>query len=271
MALAIARPNRSSVGGLGPSLFVSSAFLPQIPLQSSPDIRIRRRVDMAADRGADAASFEGMTCLDLPKFASQWVDGMKSISDNLLMLVNNTGDFFNAAASQLIIGTICFVVRFGTTKRAAELKLFKEDPHNFHILSLIFNRFARLQSIKCTVAGKNLYMRFSCTTEDNLWNETKILIDAEYAYSIRANEKSDIFSFDVVILELVTRKRPIDLEYGEKDLVKRVSTTLNQEEIDHIIDPNLGSYHKEDLQGNQHRSSLHKSSSYKSAFEAKCG
>ncbi|KAK9118404.1 hypothetical protein Scep_016497 [Stephania cephalantha] len=42
-------------------------------------------------------------------------------------------------------------------------------------------------------------------------------------------------------------KRLIDLEYGEKDLVKWVSTTLNQEEIDHIIDPNLGSYHKEEI------------------------
>ncbi|KAK9112698.1 hypothetical protein Scep_020217 [Stephania cephalantha] len=50
-----------------------------------------------------------------------------------------------------------------------------EDSHNFHILSLVFNRssrFARLQSIKCAVAGKNLYMRLSCTTGDNLRNET---------------------------------------------------------------------------------------------------
>ncbi|KAK9131902.1 hypothetical protein Scep_011430 [Stephania cephalantha] len=72
-------------------------------------------------------------------------------------------------------------------------------------------------------------------------------IAPEYAYSIRVNEKSDIYSFGVVILELVTGKRPIDPEYGEKDLVKWVSTTLNQKEIDHIIDPNLGSYHKEEI------------------------
>nr|AQT00803.1 hydroxymethylglutaryl-CoA reductase [Osmanthus fragrans] len=61
------------------------------------------------------------------------------------------------------------VVRFGTAKRAADLKFFLEDPLNFEALSLVFNsssRFARLQSIKCAIAGKNLYIRFSCGTGD---------------------------------------------------------------------------------------------------------
>nr|QEV81808.1 Hydroxymethylglutaryl-CoA reductase [Prunella vulgaris] len=61
------------------------------------------------------------------------------------------------------------VVRFGSAKRAAELKIFLEDPLHFETLSLIFNsssRFARLQSIKCAIAGKNLYIRFSCSTGD---------------------------------------------------------------------------------------------------------
>ncbi|XP_073123390.1 3-hydroxy-3-methylglutaryl-coenzyme A reductase-like [Henckelia pumila] len=61
------------------------------------------------------------------------------------------------------------VVRFGTAKRAAELKFFLEDSHNFEALSLVFNRssrFAKLQSIKCAIAGKNLYIRFSCSTGD---------------------------------------------------------------------------------------------------------
>ncbi|KAM3362830.1 3-hydroxy-3-methylglutaryl-coenzyme A reductase 1 [Capsicum galapagoense] len=61
------------------------------------------------------------------------------------------------------------VVRFTTAKRAAELKFFVEDPLNFETLSVMFNkssRFARLQSIQCAIAGKNLYMRFSCSTGD---------------------------------------------------------------------------------------------------------
>ncbi|CAK7357576.1 unnamed protein product [Dovyalis caffra] len=61
------------------------------------------------------------------------------------------------------------VVRFGTAKRAAELKFFVEDPANFDTLSVVFNRssrFGKLQNIKCAIAGKNLYMRFSCSTGD---------------------------------------------------------------------------------------------------------
>ncbi|KAI4327875.1 hypothetical protein L6164_020286 [Bauhinia variegata] len=61
------------------------------------------------------------------------------------------------------------VVRFATAKRAAQLKFFLEDSLNFESLSGIFNkssRFARLQSIQCAMAGKNLYIRFSCSTGD---------------------------------------------------------------------------------------------------------
>ncbi|XP_038888927.1 3-hydroxy-3-methylglutaryl-coenzyme A reductase 1-like [Benincasa hispida] len=61
------------------------------------------------------------------------------------------------------------VVRFASAKRAAQLKMFLEEPENFETLALVFNkssRFARLQNIKCAIAGKNLYMRFSCSTGD---------------------------------------------------------------------------------------------------------
>ncbi|CAA0830094.1 hydroxy methylglutaryl CoA reductase 1 [Striga hermonthica] len=61
------------------------------------------------------------------------------------------------------------VVRFSSAKRATELKFFLEDPLNFEMLCVVFNkssRFARLQSIQCAIAGKNLYMRFRCSTGD---------------------------------------------------------------------------------------------------------
>ncbi|KAL3618403.1 3-hydroxy-3-methylglutaryl-coenzyme A reductase 1 [Castilleja foliolosa] len=61
------------------------------------------------------------------------------------------------------------VVRFGSAKRATELKFFLEDPLNYETLCLVFNkssRFAKLQNIKCAVGGKNLYIRFSCSTGD---------------------------------------------------------------------------------------------------------
>nr|P48021.1 RecName: Full=3-hydroxy-3-methylglutaryl-coenzyme A reductase; Short=HMG-CoA reductase [Camptotheca acuminata]AAA33040.1 3-hydroxy-3-methylglutaryl coA reductase [Camptotheca acuminata] len=61
------------------------------------------------------------------------------------------------------------VVRFGSAKRAADLKFFLENPLNFETLAAVFNsssRFGKLQNIKCAIAGKNLYMRYSCSTGD---------------------------------------------------------------------------------------------------------
>ncbi|XP_021907621.1 receptor-like protein kinase HSL1 [Carica papaya] len=70
---------------------------------------------------------------------------------------------------------------------------------------------------------------------------------SEYAYTLRVNEKSDIYSFGVVILELVTGRHPVDPEFGEKDLVKWVCTNLDQKGVDNVIDPKLESCFKEDI------------------------
>ncbi|KAG0454548.1 hypothetical protein HPP92_023840 [Vanilla planifolia] len=72
-------------------------------------------------------------------------------------------------------------------------------------------------------------------------------IAPEYAYTLRVNEKSDIYSFGVVILELVTGKLPVDAEFGEKDLVKWVLGTIQQRGEESLIDPNLGLCHKEEV------------------------
>ncbi|PIN15617.1 Serine/threonine protein kinase [Handroanthus impetiginosus] len=72
-------------------------------------------------------------------------------------------------------------------------------------------------------------------------------IAPEYAYTLRVNEKSDIYSFGVVILELVTGKLPVDPEFGEKDLVKWVCATLDQKGIDNVIDPKLDSCFKDEI------------------------
>ena len=61
------------------------------------------------------------------------------------------------------------------------------------------------------------------------------------------NEKSDIYSFGVVILELVTGRSPLDPEYGEKDLVKWVSSTIEQTGEDQVIDPTLDVKYKEEI------------------------
>ncbi|XP_068665407.1 receptor-like protein kinase HSL1 [Aristolochia californica] len=72
-------------------------------------------------------------------------------------------------------------------------------------------------------------------------------IAPEYAYTLRVNEKSDIYSFGVVLLELLTGKLPVDPEFGEKDLVKWVCTTFDQKGVEHILDPKLDICFKEEM------------------------
>ncbi|KAJ4889126.1 3-hydroxy-3-methylglutaryl-coenzyme A reductase 2 [Raphanus sativus] len=61
------------------------------------------------------------------------------------------------------------VVKFPSVRRAALAMFYLQDPAHFKRLSLIFNkssRFARLQSITCSISGRNLYPRFACGTGD---------------------------------------------------------------------------------------------------------
>lgn len=61
------------------------------------------------------------------------------------------------------------------------------------------------------------------------------------------NEKSDIYSFGVVLLELVTGRLPIDPEFGEKDLVRWVHTSMEKEGNNHVVDPRLDSSYKDEI------------------------
>uniref|UniRef100_A0A7N0T519 Protein kinase domain-containing protein n=1 Tax=Kalanchoe fedtschenkoi TaxID=63787 RepID=A0A7N0T519_KALFE len=87
-------------------------------------------------------------------------------------------------------------------------------------------------------------------------------IAPEYAYTLKVTEKSDVYSYGVVLLELITGKSPNDASFGEnKNIVKwateavTVRATANAnvipslelnaepartcEGLDHIIDPRL--------------------------------
>lgn len=56
-------------------------------------------------------------------------------------------------------------------------------------------------------------------------------IAPEYAYTLKVNEKSDIYSFGVVLLELVTGKQPVIPDFEEsKDLVKWVRTRIEKQD-----------------------------------------
>lgn len=70
---------------------------------------------------------------------------------------------------------------------------------------------------------------------------------AEYAYTLKVNEKTDIFSYGMVVLELITGKCPTDPEFEENALVKWVCTTLEQEGINHVLDPKLNTCHHDEM------------------------
>ena len=61
------------------------------------------------------------------------------------------------------------VIRFSSALKAAEAKEWADQEANFLLLKKEFDstsRFARLQSIKCCIASRYLYIRFMSTTGD---------------------------------------------------------------------------------------------------------
>ncbi|KAJ7552352.1 hypothetical protein O6H91_06G051800 [Diphasiastrum complanatum] len=67
-------------------------------------------------------------------------------------------------------------------------------------------------------------------------------IAPEYAYTLKVNEKSDIYSFGVVLLELVTGRRPIEPEYGDGvDIVQWVRKKIQTKDgVLDVLDPRMG-------------------------------
>lgn len=61
------------------------------------------------------------------------------------------------------------VIRFLSAMRAAQVKEWLEEEENFQTIKVAFDstsRFGKLTSIKCCVAGRELFMRLSAKTGD---------------------------------------------------------------------------------------------------------
>lgn len=73
-------------------------------------------------------------------------------------------------------------------------------------------------------------------------------IAPEYGYTNKVNEKSDLYSFGVVLMELVTGKKPIEPEFGEaKDIVEWVSSKLKTRgSALSIMDSTIPEFYKEE-------------------------
>lgn len=78
----------------------------------------------------------------------------------------------------------------------------------------------------------------------------KLLHHSEYAYTLKVEEKSDIYSFGVVLLELITGKRPVgECEFEEgmnlAGWVKKI-TKLERGRVMEITDPKVSDFPMEE-------------------------
>ena len=61
------------------------------------------------------------------------------------------------------------VLLMPSAKRAVEMKLWLDEEENFQIIKEAFEsttRFGKLKNIKASIAGRNIFLRFNCTTGD---------------------------------------------------------------------------------------------------------
>ncbi|KAJ8558210.1 hypothetical protein K7X08_004976 [Anisodus acutangulus] len=67
-------------------------------------------------------------------------------------------------------------------------------------------------------------------------------IAPEYGYTLKVDEKSDIYSYGVVLMELLTGKRPLDPEFGESvDIVEWFRMKIrDNKSLEAALDPNVG-------------------------------
>ncbi|XVF21501.1 hypothetical protein REPUB_Repub12eG0095500 [Reevesia pubescens] len=67
-------------------------------------------------------------------------------------------------------------------------------------------------------------------------------IAPEYGYTLKVDEKIDIYSFGVVLLELITGKRPLDPKFGESvDIVEWFRRKVGDNRaLEEALNPNLG-------------------------------
>ncbi|PWA74094.1 leucine-rich repeat transmembrane protein kinase family protein [Artemisia annua] len=67
-------------------------------------------------------------------------------------------------------------------------------------------------------------------------------IAPEYGYTLKVDEKSDIYSYRVVLMELITGKKPIEPEFGDSvDIVEWVRRKIRDKKpLGEVVDENVG-------------------------------
>lgn len=71
----------------------------------------------------------------------------------------------------------------------------------------------------------------------------------EYAYSSKATTKCDVYSFGVILMELITGKKPVEPEFGDsKNIIYWVSNKVDtQEGAMEVLDKRLSGSFKDEM------------------------
>ncbi|KAL5575492.1 hypothetical protein UlMin_017191 [Ulmus minor] len=64
-------------------------------------------------------------------------------------------------------------------------------------------------------------------------------LDPEYSFSYKLTEKSDIYSFGVVLLEMITGRFAISKNNGKEHIIEWVKIRLSNGDIDSVMDPRI--------------------------------
>ncbi|XP_057532395.1 receptor protein-tyrosine kinase CEPR1 [Amaranthus tricolor] len=74
-------------------------------------------------------------------------------------------------------------------------------------------------------------------------------MDPDYATTSKATTKCDVYSYGVVLMELVTGKKPVEAEFGEnKNIINWVSTNIETKEgAMEILDKQISGMYREDM------------------------
>ncbi|KAJ4810832.1 Leucine-rich receptor-like protein kinase family protein [Rhynchospora pubera] len=106
------------------------------------------------------------------------------------------------------------------------------------------------ENFEAKLADFGIAKKVGDVMETSCFAGTHGYIAPELAYTLHANEKSDIYSFGVVLLELVTGRSPADPQFDDDHNKGIVSCARNHhlnQDLSRILDPCISTYVQDDM------------------------